>query len=337
MGQRTGGRIASWILGLVCIPGLAVAPVRGQSDDGQKAYQRVLKSTVWILAKKGAATASGTGSLIDKTHRLVVTNYHVAGDADKLVVVFPEFAKGKPISERTRYMDRLRSGGGINAKLLHVDQTRDLAVIQLEQVPKDVLALPLSKGGASVGQTVHSIGNPGRSDFLWEYTSGTVRQLGQKKWRARDGNKVLSFEAKVIETQSPTNPGDSGGPLVNSQAELVGVTQGMAADAQLLSLFIDVSEVKSFLNSKRLLPRSSDKVVRADGEEKAKTAGENPTTPTDTEKAEKDASRKLNFAKTLAGDGKLEKAKDRCEEIIKSYPNTSAATEAKLLLEKLNK
>src|SRR5213076_2868989 len=100
------------------------------------------------------------------------------------------------------------------------------------------------------GQTVHSIGNPGRSDALWVYTPGKVRQVYTKKWRAKlDERTTLHFEARVIETDSPTNPGDSGGPLVNDRAELVGVTQGGATNASLLSTFVDVTEVKRFLAS----------------------------------------------------------------------------------------
>jgi hypothetical protein len=96
---------------------------------------------------------------------------------------------------------------------------------------------------------VHSLGNPGGSGALWVYTPGKVRQVYQKKWAAKAGRETLQFEARVIETDSPTNPGDSGGPLVNDQAELVGVTQGGATNASLLSVFVDVSEVKRFLSS----------------------------------------------------------------------------------------
>ena len=62
----------------------------------------------------------------------------------------------------------------------------------------------------------------------------------------------------MIETDSPTNPGDSGGPLVNDKAELVGVTQGGALDAESISIFVDLSEVK------RLMNRRSVQLLRTD-------------------------------------------------------------------------
>src|SRR5207302_618016 len=82
---------------------------------------------------------------------------------------------------------------------------------------------------------------------LWVYAPGRVRQVYRKRWQAKAGDETFTFEARVIETDSPTNPGDSGGPLVNDQGELVGVTQGGAFDARGLSYFIDVAEVRSFL------------------------------------------------------------------------------------------
>jgi hypothetical protein len=52
------------------------------------------------------------------------------------------------------------------------------------------------------------------------------------------------------------------------------------------------------------------------------------------EKMERDAARLLKLAKMLAADGLTDKAKARYQEIVKKYPSTRAAKEAKELLEK---
>jgi FimV-like protein len=57
----------------------------------------------------------------------------------------------------------------------------------------------------------------------------------------------------------------------------------------------------------------------------------------DADKAEQDAKRKLNFAKTFIDDGKTAKAKERLEEIVAKYPKTKAADEARALLKNLSK
>jgi hypothetical protein len=219
------------------------------TDAGAEVYRTLLKTTVWVHSDRGGGRlATGSGSLIDRGRRLVLTNYHVVGDIKKATVFFPAFEGGRAIPERRYYTDRA-SRLGIPGEVVEVDKQADLALIRLDRVPDGVPALRLAATSPDPGQTVHSIGNPGRSGALWVYTPGKVRQVYSKKWRAKlDDRTTLTFEARVIETDSPTNPGDSGGPLANDRGELVGVTQGGAIDAQLLSTFVDITEVRRLMN-----------------------------------------------------------------------------------------
>ncbi len=239
-------------LWLACCLAALAAPgfARAQAvEAGVKVYQNTLKATVWIRSERGPGrVASGSGSLIDRARRLVLTNYHVVGDIDRVTVFFPAYRDGRVIAERAYYRERERALG-IRGRVVARDKRADLALVQIDEVPSGAQALGLSPAGVAPGQTVHSIGNPGGSDALWVYTPGKVRQVYHKRWAAKAGNEEFQFEAQVIETDSPTNPGDSGGPLVNDAGELVGVTQGGALKANLLSTFIDVSEVKRFLNT----------------------------------------------------------------------------------------
>ncbi len=238
-------------------------PAPQPADAGATVYQKVVRSTAWVHSDRGGGKlATGTGSLVDKGRRLVLTNYHVVGDVKRATVYFPEFegreAK-KTISDRKHYTDRAGKLG-ISGEVVELDKGADLALIRLDRIPDGVAELPLAADSPDPGQSVHSIGNPGKSGALWVYTPGKVRQVYSKKWKAKlDEKTTVSFEAKVIETDSPTNPGDSGGPLVNDKAELVGVTQGGAIDAQSISIFVDLSEVK------RLLNRRAVQLLRADG------------------------------------------------------------------------
>lgn len=225
---------------------VAGQPAPGQSDSGIQVYQNVLKSTVWIRSDRGNAVATGSGSLIDRRRCMILTNYHVVGNIDRATVYFPAYRGGEVIAERDYYRQRVR---GIRGTVKARDRQADLAIIQLDDVPDGAQALSLAPHSPAPGQTVHSIGNPGGSGALWVYTPGKVRQVYHKRWQAELDGRVVTFEAKVVETDSATNPGDSGGPLVNDKTELVGVTQGGAVKAQLLSVFVDVTEVQRFLNS----------------------------------------------------------------------------------------
>lgn len=226
--------------------GLAVA--QPAPDAGTQVYSKVVPSTVWIHSRHGQSLATGSGSLIDRRRSLVLTNYHVVGDEDRTTVLFPDFQDGKPVAERSAYQRKFNQLG-IPGRVVARDKRHDLAIIQLDTVPKGVPALPLAEKSVSPGQSVHSIGNPGGSGALWVYTPGKVRQVYRKQWRAKLDSGIANFSGEVVETDSATNPGDSGGPLVNDAGELVGVTQGGAVQANLLSTFIDISEIKKFLNS----------------------------------------------------------------------------------------
>lgn len=231
-----------------CVWGRAVAAQAPPADVGEAVYSRLVRSTVWIQSNRGTSLATGSGALIDRRRRLVLTNYHVVGDGDRVTVVFPIFRDGKLVAERDVYQRRLRDEG-IRGRVVARDRSRDLALIELDRVPAGAFALALAEKSATPGQDVHSIGNPGGSGALWVYTPGKVRQVYKKRWRADLDGRIAEFAAEVVETNSATNPGDSGGPLVNDRGELVGVTQGAAIKANSLSTFIDVSEVRRFLNS----------------------------------------------------------------------------------------
>lgn len=208
-----------------------------------KVYEEALQSTTWVLTKTSGKTSSGTGVLVDTEKKLVVTNFHVVGEARTAIIFFPAIDGGKPIVTRKHYVDNLRTLG-IRGRVLGVDRKRDLALIQLDRLPeKGVKAIALAAESAKPGEDVESVGNPGASDALWVYTSGTVRSVYKKQFRTGAGD----HEFNVVETQAPINTGDSGGPVVNHNGELVAISQAISPSARLVSYSVDVSEVKLFL------------------------------------------------------------------------------------------
>jgi S1-C subfamily serine protease len=233
----------------------------GSGGDGTNVYPYLLKSATLIIAAMEIPTPSGpmrsamagSGSVVDRKNRLVLTNHHVAGQAKEIYVFFPTYAESKLVGDKERFMNQFRGRANylIKGKVLATDPQRDLCLVQVDRVPEGIEALPLSSAQVTPGQRVHSIGNPGDSGALWVYTSGTVRQLYHKRWQVAglNGGSMMQCDAEVVETQSPTNHGDSGGPLVNDHGELVAVTHGGRSGAQLLSLFIDVTEARRFIET----------------------------------------------------------------------------------------
>jgi S1-C subfamily serine protease len=217
-------------------PPVGTQPPIAQPLAGADLYSRTLHGVALVVTPKG----EGTAWIVDRERRLLMTNFHViASDrdeaADDVLLVFPEYKDGEAIAERDYYMDDLL-GRAISAKVVQADKDRDLAIIEADTLPDTAKALPLARKGARPGDEVASIGNPGASQALWVYNKGVVRA-------------VYNEDAeRVVETQNPLNPGDSGGPMVNAAGEVVAINVAVNREGSLLSIGIDLSEMKTVLN-----------------------------------------------------------------------------------------
>jgi tetratricopeptide (TPR) repeat protein len=239
---------------------LAACHGRAAADPATK---RITHQTVRATALVLSSGGSGSAWVFDRSHRLLVTNQHVVGNDDRVLLFFPLVKGGKVIAEKKAYKDER----GVRGKVVDTDVPRDLAVIQLlDPLPEGVGELKLAPASADQSDRVHSIGNPGVSDAFWVYTCGTVRSVYRKQWEHIDPahKAVLKRQAQVLETQAPLNHGDSGGPVVNDDGEVVAVvSSGRTMDdsgvVQLMSWCIELQEVKEVVASARRLvdPRTA--------------------------------------------------------------------------------
>jgi hypothetical protein len=216
-----------------------------QASADAENYQRTLGSTTWVIASDAEDnTSSGTGVLVDTERKLMITNAHVVGDSRKVVVFFPDEKKGLPEVKKSHYLENILKIG-LRGNVLAVDRKRDLALVELNRLPEGAKAVELAEKSITPGSLVDSIGNPGASDVLWVYTSGTVRSVYEKQFRTTAGD----HQFKVVETQSPINTGDSGGPVVNSDGKLIGIAQSFSEKSNLVSYCVDVTVIKEFMES----------------------------------------------------------------------------------------
>ena len=140
---------------------------------------------------------SGTGFVWDK-NGLVVTNFHVISGASRLTVT---------LQDRSEH----------DAEVIGVAPEKDLAVLRINQPPKNLVTLPLGDSSElTVGRKVLAIGNPFGLDTT--LTTGIVSALGREIQSVGE-RKIRG----VIQTDAAINPGNSGGPLLNSLGQLVGV------------------------------------------------------------------------------------------------------------------
>ena len=217
--------------------------------EGNAIYEKLLRGTVFIacdVKEDWSSMSFGTGWLLNKERRIIVTNHHVVARGDEVLperivhVYFPATQDGDLLTDRWKYATDLK---GIKATIIDTDSSRDLAFLVLDTVPDDAEALQVSATPTQPGDRVHELGNPAASDAMWVYTSGTVRQVYRTKTKMSNGQVC---EYLRVETQSPTNPGDSGGPVVNDAGEIVAINHASLESASLMTYFVDARELKAF-------------------------------------------------------------------------------------------
>ena len=127
---------------------------------------------------------------------IVVSNYHVVGEATDIRVV---------LNDRREYAARVLLG----------DEEADLAVLQVENAP-DLPALDLRDSDTvQVGELVLAIGNP--------FGVGQTVSSGIVSGLARSGTATGNARGYFIQTDAPINPGNSGGALVDVNGDLIGI------------------------------------------------------------------------------------------------------------------
>jgi S1-C subfamily serine protease len=223
----------------------------GRVQANAEVYERSLPSVAMIVKFVGRQPrANGTGVVVDAKHRLLLTNYHVVRGGEEFLVVFPAYDNRTVVAESAYYAVNLIRLG-IKGKVIAHDSKRDLAVIQLRQMPVGVRPVMLAESSPRPGDTLHAIGNSGfPQPALWRYLKGEVRQVYFARYQTEvTGGTDIEVQARVVETQMPSNPGDSGGPVLNDRGELAAITQGVNSALRLVSVSIDVSEVRAFLGT----------------------------------------------------------------------------------------
>ena len=129
----------------------------------------------------------------------ILTNLHVVLGAKRVQVVFA---------------DGLKS----DATIVGIQPEHDLAVLQAETIPDDLVAATMrSTADLALGDQVVAVGFP--FGIGPSVTAGVVSGL-RREFRSPEGKRLLT---NLIQFDAAVNPGSSGGPLVTAGGEVVGI------------------------------------------------------------------------------------------------------------------
>ena len=190
-----------------------------------------------IYSDGGYTTGAGSGIIINKTddELMILTNYHVIEDADKLSVKF--------INDKS-----------VDATVLGKSKAKDIAVItiKLNNIDEKTLnSIKIATLGDSkklkVGEGIIAIGNA--LGYGQSVTTGVISALNREISIEGASNNMIQIDAAI-------NGGNSGGALINSNGEVVGINSAKlsnkissSASVEGMGFAIPISDVTELINN----------------------------------------------------------------------------------------
>jgi len=185
-------------------------------------FDRFFKDFFEPRTRQYVQNSLGSGVIIGKSGKYVLTNHHVIVRASKIRVT---------LSNKREF----------EAMVVGTDPESDLAILKLET---DIELPAISMGRSNdlmIGETVIAIGNPfGLSHSV---TTGVISAL----------NRSVRTEQQVfhnfIQIDAPINPGNSGGPLLNINGELIGINTAIYSGAEGIGFAIPIDRAKRIVDN----------------------------------------------------------------------------------------
>lgn len=181
------------------------------------------------LARERSIEGQGSGVIIDASG-LVITNWHVIATVDLNPNAHSLIVK-------------LRDKRNFDARLLSSSREHDLALLQLELSPGDVVKPIFSSDSETlmVGETVIAIGNPqGHANTV---TVGVLSAI-DRSISVRTPDRQTRRYRGLLQTDAAINQGNSGGALLDITGRLIGINNAMAVGAENIGFAIPVNRVR---------------------------------------------------------------------------------------------
>ncbi len=209
-----------FVIVILIIPGLVFA-------DADKIFKDNSKAVVVVATfdETGETISQGSGFVV-RTDGVVVTNYHVIGNAKEIKV---------------KAGDKILDVEG----LIFADKENDIAILKAKGEKLQTVKIGDSDK-VTIGEKVYVISSPkGLENTISDGILSGIREISDDK--------------KVLQITAPISPGSSGSPVFNKAGEVIGIATFLLEDAQNLNFAIPVNLIKDNIrNYKVVLLKESD-------------------------------------------------------------------------------
>jgi len=213
------------------------APLDAQSQAFGELYRKASPSVVVIRARGKEVTANGvngfseigSGVLISRDGRVVTASHVVHGMEDITV----EFLGPDPVQ----------------ARVLGFQPDADLALLQLETVPRDAPVASLGDSNrVQIGDPIFVIGAP------YGLTHSLSTGIISARWKPDTVTREFPL-AEFFQTDATINTGNSGGPVFNQAGQVIGIVSHMitkSGGSEGLGFVVTEATVRRLLMERRL-------------------------------------------------------------------------------------
>jgi S1-C subfamily serine protease len=178
-------------------------------------YAKVEPAVVDVtsILRYDGETAEGTGVIISAADGLVLTNNHVIRDATQVTVTLTA------------------SGRRYTARIVGVDVSADVALLQLRGATGLVAATMGNSSVVAAGTAVLAIGNQAGAGGDPAIATGVISALGQTIEASDATSGFTETLHDMFQTSARIAPGYSGGPLTNGSGQVVGMDTASGSGA----------------------------------------------------------------------------------------------------------
>jgi S1-C subfamily serine protease len=194
---------------------IATAPARSGSLTTAQIAAQTDPGLVDVVSSLGLqqAESAGTGMVLTASGE-VLTNNHVIKGATSIRVT------------------DIGNGRTYPAKVVGYDQSKDIAVLQLQGASGLQTVSLGNSSTAKAGDKVVALGNAGGKGGTPSVAVGRIASLSASIMASDQGAGTVERLTGLIHHTAPIQPGDSGGPLVSTTGQVIGIDTAASAGFQ---------------------------------------------------------------------------------------------------------
>ena len=171
------------------------------------AVDKIYDAVVMVSSYENDTLVSTGSGFVYKTegnYAYILTNQHVVGDANKVIVTMSNDKEAE-------------------AQVMGGDEYLDLAVLRVAKENVTLVANIGSSEDMKLGDTIFTVGTPMGEEYQGTVTSGILSGKDRMVSVSVSNSSSSDWVMRVLQFDASINPGNSGGPLLNANGEVIGI------------------------------------------------------------------------------------------------------------------